>query len=132
MNHATEKILNALKNKGYRFTKARECVVDTLVKSNRPLSIQEIVASVKVDEVSVYRIIALLLSTSLIEELNLSGGPNKYAISHGHHHHVVCTNCNLIVHLDSDNEPHTPKNIPGFTKIDDHELTYFGLCTKCY
>jgi len=131
MNEATKNILQSLKDKGYRITKAREVVVEVLVRHKKPLSIQDIVAQVKVDEVSVYRTVALLLNEKLIEELNLTSGVNQYSLSHGHHHHVVCTNCNLVVHLHLDEEPKAPKSIPGFSKIEDHELTYYGLCRNC-
>jgi Fe2+ or Zn2+ uptake regulation protein len=131
MDQATKKILESLKIKGYRLTKAREDVVAVLVRHKKPLSIKDIVRQVKVDEVSVYRTIALLNNEKLIEELSLTGGVNQYSLSHGHHHHVVCTNCNLVVHLHVDSEPKAPKSIPGFSKIEDHELTYYGLCTNC-
>ena len=131
MKHATHKVIQLLKQRGCRITKARMGVVAVLAKAHHPLSIQELVAEVKADEASVYRTMALLVDEGLAEEIKLSGAGSKYYLAHEHHHHAVCTNCNKVVHVLDDQEPRPPKSIPGFSEISGHELTYFGLCRNC-
>ncbi len=131
MKDASKKIIEELTTRGYRITKARIEVLETLAKTHAPLSIQAITEAVTVDTVSVYRTIAMLKNEQLIEEVTTQGEASRYEISHGHHHHVVCVSCNLLVHLPCDVEPTKQVHVPGFTSINSHELTYYGTCTKC-
>jgi Fur family transcriptional regulator, ferric uptake regulator len=131
MINSSQEILNVLKNRGHKITEVRKAVVEVLATAKLPLSIQQIVPLVLGDEASVYRTISLLLTEHLIEELTLPGKATKYAISHGHHHHAVCLKCDLVVHLSCDSKISTPKKIPGFSRVDNHDVTFYGLCTKC-
>lgn len=127
----TTHTLNTLKARGYRITPARTAIVDTLCGNHTPQTIQEVASAVTVDEVTVYRTISLLLKESLIEEIPLQGGDTRYALGHGHHHHLVCTTCNYIEHL-----PCTFTKLPAptskqFARINHHEVTYYGTCKRC-
>jgi Fur family ferric uptake transcriptional regulator len=131
MKDASKKIITELTARGYRITKARTEVLETLAKTHSPLSIQAITEAVTVDVVSVYRTVAMLKNEHLVEEINIQGEVTLYEIAHGHHHHAVCTSCSLLVHVSCEAEQKTPKHIPGFTSIDSHEVTYYGICAKC-
>ena len=131
MKDASKKIINELTERGYRITKARTQVVEALTKASTPVSIQVVTEVVSADAVSVYRIIAMLKKERLIEEINIQGEVARYEVAHGHHHHVVCVSCNLLVHLSCDVEPATSVVVPGFASINSHELTYYGTCTQC-
>ena len=131
MKDASKKIIEELTMRGYRITKARMQVLEALTTAHAPLHIQAIVEMVSVDAVSVYRIIAMLKKEHLVEEINTQGDSTRYEIAHGHHHHVVCTACNTLVHIPCDTVPVVPVAVEGFAYIDSHELTYYGMCTKC-
>jgi Fur family zinc uptake transcriptional regulator len=130
-NATTEKIIRLLKERGYRVTQARTEVVEVLAKTHIPQSIQSLCLTVQVDATSVYRTIAMLKAEGLIEEITTHGGIARFALSHGHHHHVVCTVCEKVVHIPCEKEPQAPKHIEGFTTIVSHELTFYGLCSSC-
>jgi Fur family ferric uptake transcriptional regulator len=127
----TLKIVFLLKERGYRVTQARIGVIGALSNGHVPQSIQSLCETVKVDATSVYRTIAMLKKEGLIEEIITQGGIARYAISHGHHHHVVCTSCEKVVHIDCGKEPKAPRHIDGFATIVSHELTFYGLCSSC-
>ena len=131
MKDASKKIIGELTRRGYRITKARIEVVEALVRADAPQSIQAIIERVSVDTVSVYRTIAMLIQENLIEEINVQGEAVRYEIAHGHHHHVVCVECNTLVHIPCDTKASVPKKVAGFTYINSHEVTYYGMCTKC-
>ncbi len=118
--------------KGGRMTSARKDIILYLLQSKTPQSIQEVVQSVHADEVSVYRTIALLKSCGLLEEIIFPHGARKYALSHEHHHHIVCSECGFVVHIPCiDSVVHTKLQNPRFTSITDHSVTYYGTCTTC-
>lgn len=131
MKTASNDVITTLQARGYRVTQARTEVVEALLKHHAPLSIQSLRELVGVDETSVYRTIAMLQKEKLVEEITTQGGVARYALSHGHHHHVVCTNCEKVVHVACGKEPKAPHAVEGFASIISHELTFYGLCTNC-
>ncbi len=131
MKEAQKIILETLTKRGYRITKARTEVIDAFLKNSKPMTIQVLASRVSSDETSVYRTVATLLKEHLIEEINAQGSVSRYALNHGHYHHVVCQKCDMVVHISCDSEPHVPTLVKGFATIHSHELTFYGLCTKC-
>lgn len=132
MKDATKEILNELGARGYRITKAREKVVETLLLQSQPISIQGLCASIiDIDEVSVYRTVALLVEEGFVEELALPGEAVRYALSEGHHHHAVCTACGFTDHIDCKGGEEQTSVPTTFKSIASHEVTLYGLCKKC-
>ena len=131
MKRATKKLITKLRARGYRVTDARIEVCDIMVRSNLPRTIQNIASKTTADEASVYRTIHILKKEALIEEILVKGGRPRYAAIAHHHHHVICTDCGHIAHLACDLEPTLPKNVPNFTNINSHDLTFYGLCGGC-
>lgn len=131
MKETLKTILETLTKRGYRITKARTEVVDAFLKNSKPMTIQLLASHVRIDETSVYRTVAMLLKEHLIEEINAQGSVSRYALNHGHHHHVVCQKCDMVVHISCDSEPRIPTLVKGFATIYSHELTFYGLCTQC-
>ena len=131
MQSAINKLIKTLTNKGYRITKARREIIEALMHSKRPQTIQDLVTAVSADEASVYRTVHLLKKTGLIEEIVLKDERPRYAVAHGHHHHAVCTDCGRVAHIACQPELATPELVPGFKSIESHEITYYGLCSQC-
>jgi len=131
MEHATTHVLAALRDRGYRASSAREHIVDVLARQAQPQSVQEIVRAVDSDEASVYRTIELLRTEGLIEEIFVAGERPRVALTHGHHHHVVCDSCGRIEHIPCEDVP-PPKALPStFVSIATHDLTFHGCCKNC-
>lgn len=130
MKKTTSRILDSLSGRGYRITKTREEVCEILAGSPTPLSIQDVVAKSISDEASVYRTINLLQQESFIEEIVIKDSKSLFAITTHHHHHVVCRDCGKVAHVPCDSEPQAP-TLPSFFTIDNHDLTYYGLCMEC-
>lgn len=131
MTDATNEILNKLKSKGCRITKARKLIVDTLAAAGHSVTIKDITDQVRADEASVYRNIKLLKEVGVVEEILIKGDRPHYALADGHHHHLVCRGCGKISHVPCHNEINKPKLDDGFAVVDDHDLTFYGLCVKC-
>jgi len=131
MKHATKQYIEKLQAHGFRITVARKKVIAALMNSNQPQSIQGLVEIVDVDEASVYRIIEVLKKAGLVEELSILGKRPRFALFHGHHHHIVCNGCGRIEHIPCESVS-SPKEMPQtFAAIDTHELTFHGCCKNC-
>jgi Fe2+ or Zn2+ uptake regulation protein len=132
MKDATEEIVAVLSSRGFRITKARQEVIAVLVKQTQPVSVQEVCALIKkADEASVYRTIRMLQEEDILEEIMLQGQATKYSLSHGHHHHAVCTNCGFMEHVECKGEPIATAVPATFASVRSHEVTMYGLCKKC-
>jgi Fur family ferric uptake transcriptional regulator len=87
------------------------------------------------DRASVYRTVGLFEKLGIVQRINIGW---KYRIElsdsfAGHHHHLICTNCQTILPIDMRNiedfiELTAKQN--GFTAVT-HQIEIQGLCGKC-
>jgi len=131
MEKATHKVLEVLRERGYRITGARKEIVHALAQSKSPLTIQALAERVKADEASVYRTIDLLEKEGLTEQIEVQNDATHYALADEHHHHIVCTNCDRIFHVACSQPPHVPRAFQKRIYITHHEVTFYGVCTHC-
>lgn len=132
MKDATAEVLLELSNRGYRITRARKELVKKLAMQPQPVSVQDLCGLLpSVDEASVYRTIHTLLQEGFLEEITTHGESSRYALSHGHHHHVVCTGCGWMEHVSCEAARLRTAVPRSFKTVETHEVTLYGLCKKC-
>ncbi len=130
MKKATEKDILAplIAEKGGRMTQQRRDIYNFFVTHHVPVTLQEVTRSVSVHEASVYRTIRFFVEEGLMEEILFPDGSKRYALGK-HHHHIICRLCGFTEHIPCE---HTDfKKSPHFSRIENHEVTYVGLCTAC-
>ena len=138
--HNLEEIIQKLKQAGFRITAIRKAVAYAIFKSKKPLAyfdIQKILSKNKIsaNKATIYRELAFLKEQKIIRELQLIGESKYYELMpKGHHHHVICQNCQIIDHVElekdlKNEEAIILKNIKF--KILTHSLEFYGLCQKC-
>lgn len=123
-------IENKVQTKGYKLTPPRKSIfafiesVDGIVSAGKILE-----ALPKLDKVSVYRTIDLLVDLDIIHAAAQIDGQQYYEVhqEEKHHHHIVCTEC-LVNQCVSCDVP--TKKISGFTHVH-HSLTMTGVCSSC-
>ena len=139
MKRPTPDHLSALKESGFRLTKARRMIFTILKKAERPLSAVELVAAMKkggvtADKTTVYRELTFLVGQGLALAVQFGDRMKRYELRLGHHHHLVCTECGAVVDValkgDLDAVEKRLAKKSGF-RIDDHSLEFFGLCPEC-
>jgi Fur family transcriptional regulator, ferric uptake regulator len=129
-----------LNRSGLRLTHPRQVVMSVLEAANIPLSPQSIhqrslEAQEEIGLVSVYRTLDLLTELGLVRRVHGHDECQGYVLaSPGHHHHVVCRQCEAAVEFTGmEDLSLLVERIhaqTGFT-IDEHLLQFYGLCPAC-
>lgn len=134
--HTIQEILDSHKLK---VTKPRVAVLEVLLDTKIPMSIQEISDTLHegvADHTTVYRIIMLFKEQNIVREVHLRHVHIDYELVRGeNHHHMVCTRCGKIEEFDC----HEAENLVGsiiassrlFATAHDHDLEIFGICHAC-
>ena len=106
----------------------------------RPLAIKEIhsfLGASLCDLVTVYRSMEMLCKMGIVKRVDLGRGGARFELipegDDGHHHHLVCTQCDTVLPLDDCLLLQVERKIAkasGFASVT-HRLEFFGLCPKC-
>ena len=129
-----------LRDAGYKLTNARLTVLDVLENHNGHMTSTEVVDAVaeadsSIGRASVFRTLDVLSQLAIIRPtfLESSMTPTYVLMPGGHHHHIVCTNCNRVIHFeDCGLEMLTHKLQAQFgVEITGHLLEFYGRCEVC-
>jgi Fur family ferric uptake transcriptional regulator len=138
--HAEIDIPTMLHEKGFRVTAARVKLLTLLERAGKPLSIQNIVSRWigKVpNQTTLYRSLTDLCVVGIVRRMDLNTGIAhfEYTPDRPHHHHVVCTECGRIEEIQECSVGALEKKVlresVQFTKINTHNLEFFGACKEC-
>lgn len=118
-----------------RTTQQRKAIYNALVKSGRPLSVDEVFTLAKNDAsglgiATVYRNLKTLLEEGQIIQVDLPGYPPHWEVPASHHHHFLCRTCNRLFEIQA-----CPDNIKqllpeGYT-LEEHDILLRGQCNTC-
>ena len=131
-----------------RWTVPRESILELLSRTSRHMSAKEIHATLyktnsNLGLTTVYRTLHLLARMKLINKITLGDGQGRHEIKRGdkedHHHHLICAQCGKIINckeFEEDELALVKKTEKNFAKnynfkIFDHNIEFFGLCSKC-
>lgn len=140
---AENKLKEFLKDKGYKYTKQRQIVMDIFVEHDREhLTTEEVFqyASEKMPEIgiaTVYRTVSLLDEIGFLTSLTFEDGIARYerrSKEEKHiHHHLVCNICHNITEVNGDFLDELEENIEKTEhfQITDHNLKFYGICENC-
>ena len=132
--------LAQLKDNGYRLTKARKAVVETVAGTASALNPLEVYEQSKatcpsLGLVSVYRTLEKLEELDLIQRVHQPDGCNAY-LPHadGHQHLIICEKCGKAEYFEGKEDMDTffskVADEHGFT-VNEHWLQLFGICSEC-
>jgi Fur family ferric uptake transcriptional regulator len=136
---STEIWLTQLHENGYRITRARGAVVETVEKSNRALTPVEVYDMARkkyraLGLVTVYRTLEKLEELHLIQRVHQPMGCQAFiSAGHVHQHLLLCQNCGQAAFFEGDDLDVLTKSIAKKTgyQISEHWLQLFGLCANC-
>ncbi len=139
MNSLHHSWLKLLGDSGYRLTRPRIAVVQTLTQTNHALNPTQIFFKAhqqcnSLGLVTVYRTLEKLEELHLIQRVYLQDGNyGFFPQSEGHHHLLICKQCNRTEVFSGD------ELLPLFLKLNmemgfevkDHWLQLIGICASC-
>lgn len=131
-----------LKQKGYKLTTQRRAILDVIIENReKHLSSEEIYDLVKdkypeIGLATVYRTLQLFEELGIIYKLNFDDGRSRYELYHDEdhqHHHLICLKCGSVIEMEGDlleNLEEAIESTKDF-EIVDHNVKFFGYCSKC-
>lgn len=124
-----------LRSNGLRATPQRIALLRALHRAHKPQTAEELHAKTDADLVTIYRNLQSLVKARVVQEARFKDASVRYELSHGHHHHIVCTSCGTIEELESCNtsplDRQTLEVSKKFSRINEHSLEFFGICRSC-
>jgi Fur family ferric uptake transcriptional regulator len=134
-------IVELLRANGMRITKNRVQIIDTLLRAEKPLSLDEIQTRTGTgagapDYATVFRVMTLLGNLQVAQKVNLQRSCSYYELINPkrHYDHIICTECGSVtLMVDScpvESVERTIEKRYGFSDIR-HSLEFFGRCREC-
>jgi Fe2+ or Zn2+ uptake regulation protein len=133
------KVLQNLKNRGYRVTKIRTGIIDILSGTTAPLTVMEIKSALeahglKPNKTTVYREISALKSEQVVHEILYGDARIHYKVCPAYNHiHLVCVKCHNVEEVKIGSLSRYNKlamKQKGFEGIG-YGMELFGICKRC-
>jgi Fur family ferric uptake transcriptional regulator len=134
-----------LARQGHRLTGPRRAILEALSASDGPLTVEEIhgrAGEGRVNRVTVYRTIHLLVSAGLLRAVDTARGGLRYELGEqftGHHAHLVCQTCGRVDELadcpfPDDALARISRRVQHTRqfRVVGHELRLLGVCRTCH
>jgi Fur family transcriptional regulator, ferric uptake regulator len=128
-----------LADHGLKRSGQRDVILDTFLRTERHLSVDDLLQLVQkrmpeVGRTTVYRTLKLLQAAGLAQELVLQGETRfERDYKREHHDHFICKTCGAIFEFSSDAIERIQDDVAaglGFV-IDGHRHQIFGYCRDC-
>jgi Fur family ferric uptake transcriptional regulator len=124
---------------GLRPTRQRVAVVEAMHEFGRPETAQALHARLLRSGrapglATIYRTLRALQRAGYARAFPAGEGELSYKLCHpGHHHHLICERCGLVVEIPSCEIEQWASRVArrrGFT-VSSHQADIFGLCESC-
>ena len=138
MAETASKAGSALRTSGYRLTRQRQLVWDTLRRTRRHLSTDEIGAALRrqqhsVDMATVYRSLDVLQRLGLVRSSRLAERQYFEVAEPGEHYHLVCDECGRANHIEGEDLAQVLRHITDAHRfaVKSADLIVHGWCERC-
>jgi Fur family ferric uptake transcriptional regulator len=142
MHREFDYIKDRLKEKGFKLTPQRRSVLSTILENKgKHLSVEEIYDLVKqncpeIGLATVYRTMQVLDELKLVYKHNFDDGRIRYEITPNEdhqHHHLICKKCGGVIEVEEDLLDQLEIQVESKYKfsVTDHNVKFFGYCSKC-
>lgn len=139
VSDVASKLLQALVQAGYSYTRPRQVLAEVLASAQGCLSPAEIGALARerhegVGAVTVYRTLQIMVALGLVRRVHLEDGCHSYALAgRTHGHHLICSRCLQTVEFEDCNLDVLLERVSRETGycVQQHWLELLGLCPAC-
>jgi Fur family ferric uptake transcriptional regulator len=129
-----------LRDAGLKLTNARMTVLGVLEDGGGHMTSTEILSRVgdmdaSIGRASVFRALDLFTRLSIIRPtyIDSSMTPTYVLLPNGHHHHIICTNCNRVIEFEDCSLSKLARELEDKlnVRLSGHLLEFYGLCDQC-
>lgn len=129
-----------LKQSGCRLTKARLTVLSVLEAEHGNITSADVLKKVAranpaIGRASVFRTLDLFTQLGIVRPtyIGTSSTPTYVLMDGGHHHHVICSDCNRVFEFDDCGLESLTSNLEATfnVQISGHLLEFYGRCGDC-
>ena len=140
VNAKDKDVLQILQNTGLSKTPQRIAVLNILMNTVVPVNIssirQALESKIKIDRVTIYRILSLFKRHMIIREITSTGGANYFELATTEnpvHPHFICRNCATLSCLEplTFSQAHQWLTPDKDYSIEHIEINISGLCAGC-
>lgn len=139
METTHNKRIQRIRESGNKLTHPRRVVLEALERyDGHPTSTEVVEAVNAIDEsigrASVFRALELFTQLNLIRPTYVTTGTPKYVLlPDGHHHHIVCLNCNRTIEFGDCGLEKLQQQLEERmgVQLTGHLLEFYGFCTTC-
>lgn len=129
-----------LRDAGFKLTHARLTILNVLESSGGHMTSAEVLEQVdevapEIGRASVFRSLDLFSRLSIIRPtyINDSSTPTYVLMPGGHHHHIICTNCDKVIEFEDCHLGRLEQELEHrfHVHLTGHLLEFYGLCANC-
>lgn len=130
-----------LRDAGYKLTNARLTVLDALEAGDGHVTSTELLERVSqrdpsIGRASVFRTLDLFTRLNLIRPTYIESSvtPTYVLMPGGHHHHIICTNCNRVIEFEECGLESLRQELERrlHVHLTGHLLEFYGVCDDCW
>jgi Fur family ferric uptake transcriptional regulator len=141
IKEAEELFSRFLEKKDLKLTSQRRTILRQAIQTPGHFSAEELLKFSKkqdptVSKATVYRTLALLKESGILEEHDFGEDKSFYERAQGrrHHDHLICVKCGKIIEFENDpiERLQDSEAKRHSFKIVYHSLKIFGFCKSCY
>lgn len=138
--HGLDQHKERLRKAGYKLTNARLTVLQAIEDLGGHVTSSDVLDAVaeadsSVGRASVFRTLDLLTQLGIIRPtyVETSATPEYIMLPGGHHHHIICTNCNRVIEFEDCGLTELQQRLEAEYKlrISGHLLEFYALCEAC-
>ncbi len=129
-----------LKRRGLKLTEQRRFILERALAEPKHFSAEQLLADLKrqdssISKATVYRTLALLVESHLLDSVDFERGYKLYerALGHMHHDHLICTECGRIVEFHDEAIEKAQHAVAAHHKFEVswHTHKLYGICAAC-
>ncbi len=132
------RLVQTLRDAGYKITPARVAVLDVVQQEGEHLHPAEILDAARarypaLGRATVYRTLELLTQLGVVRPIYVGEEGPTYIRSSGGHHHLVCSRCGMVQDFDNCSADEMAQELQRryHFQINSHLLEFYGLCEVC-
>jgi Fur family peroxide stress response transcriptional regulator len=82
---------------------------------------------------TVYKTVKTLIGIGMVQELNVGEDNFRFDANVNKHPHIVCQSCGRVDDIENVDFSYLNKEAEKYTDyhINEHQLYFYGLCSKC-